>query len=104
MSRRFRICMGGRESARPSYDRPKLTLISRGNKTKKGVGKNTTAAILTLEQNPPERKFLTYIKIFSQEDLALKSKLRPWYFFQHLPIFAGNSHFTGRNFDLRAKL
>ena len=31
MSRRFRICMakGGRESARPSYGRPKLTLISR---------------------------------------------------------------------------
>ena len=31
--------------------------------------------ILTLEQNPPERKFLTYIKIFSQEDFSLKSKL-----------------------------
>ena len=31
MSRRFRICMakGGRESLRPSYGRPKLTLISR---------------------------------------------------------------------------
>ena len=30
MSRRFRICMakGGRESLRPSYGRPKLTLIS----------------------------------------------------------------------------
>ena len=60
-----------------------------------GVAKNTTAAILNLEQNPPERKFLTYIKIFSQEDLALKSKLRPWYFLLHLPIFAGNSRFTG---------
>merc|ERR1711873_208151 len=23
------------------------------------------------------------LKIFSQEDFALKSKLRPWYFFQH---------------------
>ena len=33
-SRRFRICMakGGRESARPSYGRPKLTLISRKKK------------------------------------------------------------------------
>ena len=31
MSRQFRICMakGGSESARPSYGRPKLTLISR---------------------------------------------------------------------------
>ena len=35
------------------------------------------------------------LKIFSQEDFALKSKLRPGGFFQHLPIFAGNSHFTG---------
>ena len=37
MSRRFRICMakGGRESARPSYGRPKLTLIlSQKNKPK----------------------------------------------------------------------
>ena len=40
-----------------------------------GVTKSLQAAILTLEQNPPERKFLTYIKIFSQEDFALKSKL-----------------------------
>ena len=37
MSRRFRICMakGGRESARPSYGSPKLTLISRGKKLPK---------------------------------------------------------------------
>ena len=35
MSRRFRICMakGGRESARPSYGRPELTLISREKKS-----------------------------------------------------------------------
>ena len=52
MSRRFRICMAkvGRESARPSYGRPKLT----------------------------------YIKIFSQEDFAIKSKLRPGGFLEHL--------------------
>ena len=39
MSRRFRICMakGGRESARPSYGRPKLTLNSRGEKKPKTV-------------------------------------------------------------------
>ena len=60
-----------------------------------GVGKSSGVTILTLEQNPPERKFLTYIKIFSQEDFALKSKLWPPSFLQHLPIFAGNSHFTG---------
>merc|ERR1711973_962742 len=60
-----------------------------------GVPKTWQVTILTLEQNPPERKFLTYIKIFSQEDFALKSKLRPAKFLEHLPIFAGNSHFTG---------
>ena len=43
--------------------------------TKGGVTKSLQAVILMLEQNPPERKFLTYIKIFSQEDFALKSKL-----------------------------
>ena len=31
--------------------------------------------ILTLERNPPERKFLYMLKIFSQEEFALKSKL-----------------------------
>ena len=35
------------------------------------------------------------LKIFSQEDFALKSKLRPAKFLEHLPIFAGNSRFTG---------
>ena len=34
------------------------------------------------------------LKIFSQEDFALKSKLWPLGFLQHLPIFDGNSHFT----------
>ena len=98
MSRRFRICMakGGRESARPSYGRPKLTLIPREKKiTLGGVTKTWPAAILTLEQNPLERKFLCTLKIFSQEDFALKSKLWPWYFFQHRPTFAGNSRSTG---------
>ena len=74
MSRRFRICMakGGRESARPSYGSPKLTLISREKKIALGgVTKSPAVTILTLEQNPPERNFLTYIKIFSQEDFAL---------------------------------
>ena len=66
MSRRFRICMakGGRESARPSYGRPKLTLTSREKKiTFGGVPKTWQAAILTLERNPPERKFLYMLKI-----------------------------------------
>merc|ERR1712012_461475 len=69
--------------------------FERKKKPKKGVPKTWEVTILTLEQNPPERKFLTYIKIFSQEDFALKSKLRPAKFLEHLPIFAGNSHFTG---------
>ena len=50
---------------------------------------------MIVERNPPERKFLYMLKIFSQEDFALRSKLRPANFFQHLPIFAGNSRFTG---------
>ena len=66
------MAKGGRESARPPefdpyFERKKITLG--------GVGKSPAVTILTLEQNPPERKFLTYIKIFSQEDFALKSKL-----------------------------
>ena len=50
---------------------------------------------MIVERNPPERKFLYMLKIFSQEDFALKSRLRPANFLQHLPIFAGNSRFTG---------
>ena len=43
MSRRFRICMakGGRESARPSYGRPKWTLISSQKKKPKTVSPKT---------------------------------------------------------------
>ena len=43
MSRRFRICMakGGRESARPSYGRPKLTLILSQKKKPKTVLQKT---------------------------------------------------------------
>ena len=76
---------GGIESARPSYGRPKLTLISREKKiTLGGVGKSPAVTILTLEQNPPERKFLYMLKIFSQEDFALQSKLWPANFWEHL--------------------
>ena len=79
LSRRFRICMakGGRESLRPSYGRSKLILISIKKSPYAVLRKSWAVTILTLEQNPPERKFLTYIKIFSQEDFALKSKLWP---------------------------
>ena len=80
MSRRFRICMakGGRESARPSYGRPKLTLISRRKKPKKGVPKSWGVTILTIEQNPLERKFLCTFPVSSQEDFALASKFWPY--------------------------
>ena len=40
-----------------------------------------------LEQNPPERMFKMYIKIFFQEDFALKLWLN--LFSLHRPIFAG---------------
>ena len=84
MSRRFRICMakGGRESARPSYGRPKLTLISREKNHLRRCSKKPPAAIFTLEPNHPERIFL-YIKKSSQEDFALKSKLWPPKFLEH---------------------
>ena len=51
---------------------------------KGGVPLRRSVTILTLERNPPERKFLYMLKIFSQEDFALKSKLRPGGFLQHL--------------------
>ena len=60
---------GGRESARPSYGRPKLTLISREKNHLRRCSKKLS--------------FLTYIKIFSQEDFALKSKLWPLGFLLH---------------------
>ena len=50
---------------------------------------------MIVERNPPERKFLYMLKIFSQEDFALRSKLWPNNFSLHHPIFAGNSRFTG---------
>ena len=51
---------------------------------------NYTAAILTLEQNPPERMSSMYIKKYSQE-----SKLRPCNSLLNRPILAGNSRSTG---------
>ena len=41
----------------PYFERKKIALG--------GVTKSLQAAILTLEQNPPERKFLRYIKILT---------------------------------------
>ena len=92
MSRRFRICMakGGRESARPSYGRSKLTLISRErNHLLGGVMKSWAATILTLEPNPPERMFEMYIKKFTREDFAPthsaldEGQFRPIFFCQN---------------------
>ena len=64
MSRRFRICItkGGRESARPSYGRSKLTLISIERQICSAVlAKIIWPLNLMLEQNPPERMFELYI-------------------------------------------
>ena len=49
--------------------------FERKKKPKKGAPKSPAVTILILEPNPPERKFSTYTKIFSQEDFALQSKL-----------------------------
>ena len=51
----------------PYFERKKITLG--------GVAKSWAVTILTSEQNTPERNFLYMLKIFSQEDFALKSKL-----------------------------
>ena len=81
MSRRFRICMakGDRESARPSYGRPKLTLISRERKyvqlcLPKLFGHNFNAWTKSFSED-----FLNVYKKNPrrQEDLALRSKLWP---------------------------
>ena len=53
----------------PYFERKKISLG--------GVTKNYQATILIVERNPPERKFLYMLKIFSQEDFALRSKLWP---------------------------
>ena len=52
------MAKGGRESLRPSYGRPKLTLVSK--KEKKlggGVTKKVTASREISMPNPPERTF-----------------------------------------------
>ena len=45
-------------------------------------------------KSSPEDFFCTFRRS-SQEDFALRSKLWPANFLEHLPIFAGNLHFTG---------
>ena len=80
MSRRFRICMakGGRGSARPTYGRPKLTLISREKKiASRRCYKNLAGRNLDSRAKSSLEDFFNVHKKFSQEDLALKSKLRP---------------------------
>ena len=67
MSRRFRICMakGGGEFLKMSYGRPLKVepYFKREKNTLGGAPQSWSATILTLEQNPPERKFLTYVKV-----------------------------------------
>ena len=68
----------------PCFACPKLGDAGKtrvASKNRGCVAKCLQAAIFTLEQNPRERKFLYMLKIFSQEDFALKSKL----FYRHVP-------------------
>ena len=58
------MAKGGRESARPSYGRPKLTLISIEKITLGGVTKSWAVTILTLERNPPEKKLKVAVIAF----------------------------------------
>ena len=51
--------------------------------------------IIHMTPLPSQDAWLIYIKIFSQEDFALWSKLWPNNFSEHRPIFAGNSRLTG---------
>ena len=63
----------------PYFERKKITLG--------GVAKTWPAAILTLEPNLPGEVFEMYIKIFSQEDFALKSRLWQAGFLERLPRY-----------------
>ena len=65
-------------------------LFQKRKNTLGSVAKRLEAAILTFL-----RWCSKYIKMFSQEDFALNSKLRPGGFLLHLPIFTGNSRSTG---------
>ena len=70
MSRRFRICMakGDRESLREAkLPPPKVgPYFKREKNTLGSVTETLPAAVLTLEQNPPERMFKIYKKKLSQ--------------------------------------
>ena len=76
MSRRFRICMakGGRESARPSYGRPKLTLNSRGEKIPKTVCRKTLRPQFSYFSLEIESAVFWYIRNIADSISRLKSE------------------------------
>ena len=76
MSRRFRICMakGGRESARPSYGRPKLTLNSRGEKIPKTVLRKTLRPQFSYFSLEIESAVFWYIRNIADSISRLKSE------------------------------
>ena len=92
VSRRFRICMakGGRESARPSYGRPKLTLISREKNHLRRCSKNLAGRnfdfraksswekIFNIYKNFLSRGFCSKVKIVAYQVFATPPKVIFW--------------------------
>ena len=76
MSRRFRICMakGGRESARPSYGRPKLTLILSQKKKPKTVLQKTLRPQFSYFSLEIESAVFWYIRNIADSISRLKSE------------------------------
>ena len=76
MSRRFRICMakGGRESARPSYGRPKLTLILSQKKKPKTVFPKTLRPQFSYFSLEIESAVFWYIRNIADSISRLKSE------------------------------
>ena len=76
MSRRFRICMakGGRESARPSYGRPKLTLILSQKKKPKTVLQKTLRPQFSYFSLEIESAVFWYIRNIADSISRMKSE------------------------------
>ena len=108
-SRAFRICMarGGRESLRPTYSQPKLTLVLKKKNTPKGgVTGISTAKRKIFERNPPERIFEIVFRKSSQEDFAQRCLVWPKHFLLHRPwvkifFLKQGSTSAGCNFALK---
>ena len=89
MSRRFRICMAkrGRESARPSYGRPKLTLISREKNHLRRCYKKPPGRNFDFRAKSSWEKFFNIYKNFLSGGFRSKVKIVTAQLFATPPLF-----------------